>query len=84
MTMPSNDAAGPEPVPVPVRVVLPADPLLGTDQQEVVAQLWKRQQTETGWVEDYLLAPFGVHPANIGRAPNTIQTAVAARKPPGP
>jgi hypothetical protein len=29
----------PEPVPVPVRVVLPADPLLGTEQQEVVARL---------------------------------------------
>ncbi|MDX2835431.1 DUF6233 domain-containing protein [Streptomyces scabiei] len=48
--MPSDDAAGPELVPVPVRVVLPADPLLGTDPQEVVARLWKRQQTETGWV----------------------------------
>ncbi|MBA2811499.1 hypothetical protein E0500_030230 [Streptomyces sp. KM273126] len=35
---------------MPVRVVLPADPVLGTDQQEVVARLWKRRQTETGWV----------------------------------
>ncbi|MEH0517338.1 DUF6233 domain-containing protein [Streptomyces sp. B21-079] len=34
---------------MPVRVVLPADPLLGTEQQEVVARLWKRRQTETGW-----------------------------------
>lgn len=25
------------------------DPLLGTKQQEVVARLWKRRQTETGW-----------------------------------
>jgi hypothetical protein len=33
-----------------VRVVLPADPLLGTEQQEVVARLWKRRQTEAGWV----------------------------------
>lgn len=39
-----------EPVPVPVRVVLPADPVLGTEQQEIVARLWKRRQTETGWV----------------------------------
>lgn len=50
MTTPSDDPAGPELVPVPVRVVLPADPLLGTDQQEIVARLWKRRQTETGWV----------------------------------
>ncbi|MEU6353162.1 DUF6233 domain-containing protein [Streptomyces sp. NPDC047072] len=35
---------------MPVRVVLPADPLLGTEQQEIVARLWKRRQTETGWV----------------------------------
>lgn len=37
-------------VPVPVRVELPADPLLGTEPQEVVARLRKRWQTETGWV----------------------------------
>lgn len=37
-------------MPVPVRVVLPADPVLGTEQQEIVARLWKRRQTETGWV----------------------------------
>lgn len=36
-------------VPVPVRVVLPADPLLGAEVQEIVARLWKRRQTETGW-----------------------------------
>ncbi|MFA0845539.1 DUF6233 domain-containing protein [Streptomyces rochei] len=47
MTTPSDDAA--ESAPVPVRVVLPADPLLGTEQQEVVARLWKRRQTGTGW-----------------------------------
>ncbi len=35
---------------MPVRVVLPADPLLGTEQQEIVARLWKQRQTETGWV----------------------------------
>jgi hypothetical protein len=35
---------------VPVRVVLPADPVLGHEQQEVVARLWKRRQTETGWL----------------------------------
>ncbi|MFE2684502.1 DUF6233 domain-containing protein [Streptomyces mirabilis] len=50
MTTPSDNAAGPELVPVPVRVVLPADPLLGTEQQEVVARLWMRRQTETGWL----------------------------------
>jgi len=50
VTTPSDNAGGPELVPVPVRVVLPADPLLGTEQQEVVARLWKRRQTETGWV----------------------------------
>lgn len=30
--------------------MLPADPLLGTEQQKIVARLWKRRQTETGWV----------------------------------
>ncbi|TLQ38767.1 hypothetical protein FEF34_40485 [Streptomyces marianii] len=35
---------------MPVRVVLPVDPLLGSEPQEVVARLWKRRQTETGWV----------------------------------
>jgi hypothetical protein len=48
--MPPSSDADPEPVPVPIRVVLPADPLLGTEQLEVVARLWKRRQTETGWV----------------------------------
>ncbi|MEU9398057.1 DUF6233 domain-containing protein [Streptomyces sp. NPDC048324] len=37
-------------MPVPVRVVLPADPVLGTEQQEIVARLWARRQTETGWI----------------------------------
>ncbi|MFK4213516.1 DUF6233 domain-containing protein [Streptomyces sp. NPDC030920] len=46
MTTASDDAAG----PVPVRVVLPADPLLGHPEQGVVARLWRRRQTETGWV----------------------------------
>ncbi|WSG29031.1 DUF6233 domain-containing protein [Streptomyces europaeiscabiei] len=35
---------------MPVRVVLPADPVLGQPEQEVVARLWRRRQTETGWV----------------------------------
>ncbi|MFJ6994486.1 DUF6233 domain-containing protein [Streptomyces sp. NPDC003090] len=35
---------------MPVRVVLPADPVLGHPEQEVVARLWRRPQTETGWV----------------------------------
>ncbi|MEU0139406.1 hypothetical protein ABZ203_06065 [Streptomyces albidoflavus] len=46
MTTPSDDAAR----PVPVRVVLPADPVLGQPEQEVVARLWWRRQTGTGWV----------------------------------
>ncbi|WP_371674755.1 DUF6233 domain-containing protein (plasmid) [Streptomyces sp. NBC_00289] len=46
---PPSDAE-PQRVPVPVRVVLPADLLLGTEQQEVVARLWKRRQTNTGWL----------------------------------
>ncbi|MES9553824.1 MULTISPECIES: hypothetical protein [unclassified Streptomyces] len=46
MTTASVDAAG----PVPVRVVLPADPLLWHPEQGVVARLWRRRQTETGWV----------------------------------
>lgn len=45
MTTPSDDAAR----PVPVRVVLPADPVLGQPEQEVVARLWRRR-TEAGWV----------------------------------
>ncbi|MET9915247.1 hypothetical protein ABZZ74_53030 [Streptomyces sp. NPDC006476] len=44
---PSFDSAS-APAVVPVRVVLPADPLLDTPAQEVVARLWKRQQTPTG------------------------------------
>ncbi|WP_079149974.1 hypothetical protein [Streptomyces agglomeratus] len=48
MTTPSDDAA--ESAPVPVRVVLPADPVLGHPEQEVVARLWRRRQTETGWL----------------------------------
>ncbi|MFD9428086.1 MULTISPECIES: DUF6233 domain-containing protein [unclassified Streptomyces] len=35
---------------MPVRVVLPADPVLGHPEQEVVARLWRRRQTEAGWV----------------------------------
>lgn len=50
MTTPSDDAVGPEPVPVAVRVVLPADPVLKHPEQEVVARLWRRRQTETGWL----------------------------------
>lgn len=46
VTTPSDDAAQ----PVPVRVVLPADPVLGHPEQEVVARLWRRRQTETGWL----------------------------------
>ncbi|MGW1269166.1 DUF6233 domain-containing protein, partial [Streptomyces sp. NPDC002491] len=30
--------------------MLSADPLLETEQQEAVARLWKRRQTETAWV----------------------------------
>lgn len=36
--------------PVPVRVVLPADPVLDHPRQEVIARLWKRRQTEAGWL----------------------------------
>ncbi|GAA2768838.1 hypothetical protein GCM10010103_78820 [Streptomyces paradoxus] len=46
MTTASDDAAK----PVPVRVALPADPVLGQPEQEVVARLWRRRQTEAGWV----------------------------------
>ncbi|WP_411575225.1 DUF6233 domain-containing protein [Streptomyces fradiae] len=35
---------------MPVRVVLPADPVLGHPEQEVVARLWRRRQTEAGWL----------------------------------
>ncbi|MEQ6028291.1 DUF6233 domain-containing protein [Streptomyces salinarius] len=48
MTTPSDDAD--QTVPVPVRVGLPADPVLGHPEQEVVARLWRRKQTETGWL----------------------------------
>ncbi|WP_328841666.1 hypothetical protein [Streptomyces europaeiscabiei] len=40
MTTASDEAAK----PVPVRVVLPADPVLGQPEQEVVARLWRRRQ----------------------------------------
>lgn len=46
VTTPPDDHAQ----PVPVRVVLPADPVLDHPEQEVVARLWKRRQTETGWL----------------------------------
>nr|WP_207309518.1 hypothetical protein [Streptomyces kasugaensis] len=35
---------------MPVRVVLPADPVLGHPEQEVVARWWRRRQPEAGWV----------------------------------
>lgn len=35
-------SSAPEPVPVPIRVLLPGD-------QEVVAQLWSRRQARDGW-----------------------------------
>ncbi|MGW7410022.1 DUF6233 domain-containing protein [Streptomyces sp. NPDC054833] len=54
---------------MPVRVVLPADPLLGQEQQEVVARLWRRRQTETGWL--YLV---GV-PAYRDREDGTVEAA---------
>lgn len=38
--MPTSSA--PEPLPVPIRVLLPGD-------QEVVAHLWSRRQTPDGW-----------------------------------
>ncbi|MEU5090643.1 DUF6233 domain-containing protein [Streptomyces sp. NPDC021356] len=47
MTPPPGPAA---PGPVPVRVVLPPDPVLGHPEQEIVARLWRRRQTENGWV----------------------------------
>jgi hypothetical protein len=50
VTPSSNDPADSGLVPVPVRVVLPADPVLGSPEQEVVGRLWSRRQTETGWV----------------------------------
>ncbi|MFJ6393963.1 DUF6233 domain-containing protein [Streptomyces sp. NPDC091972] len=50
MTPPSDSDSVSTPAAVPVRLVLPADPLLGTPDQEVVARLWKRQQTPTGWL----------------------------------
>lgn len=58
--MPSSDDAA-EPAPVPVLVVLPADPVLGHPEQEVVARLWRRQ-TKTGWL--YLV---GCRPTGISR-----------------
>jgi hypothetical protein len=44
----STDSISGAAQPVPVRVVLPADPVLGHPEQEVVARLWRRRQTETG------------------------------------
>lgn len=35
---------------MPVLVALPADPVLGHPEQGVPARLWRRRQTETGWV----------------------------------
>ncbi len=35
---------------MPVRVVLLADPVLGHPEQEVVARLWRRRQTQAGWL----------------------------------
>jgi hypothetical protein len=38
--------------------VLPADPVLGHPEQEVLARLWRRRQTETGWVYLVGLPPY--------------------------
>ncbi|MFD8970814.1 hypothetical protein ACFV0C_38585, partial [Streptomyces sp. NPDC059568] len=65
MTTPSDDAAK----PVPVRVVLPADPALGHPEQEIVARLWKRRQTETGWL--YLVGL----PSYQGREDSGVEAA---------
>ncbi|MFD4950598.1 hypothetical protein [Streptomyces sp. NPDC058451] len=69
MTTPSGDAARPELVPVPMRVVLPAELLLGTKPQEIVARLWKRRQTETGYA--YLVGL----PSYWGREDGVVEAA---------
>jgi hypothetical protein len=46
VTTASDDAAR----PVPVRVVMPADPVFGYPEQKVVARLWRRRQTAAGWL----------------------------------
>lgn len=40
-------------------VVLPADPVLGHPEQEVVARLWRRRQTEPGWLYLVGLPSYG-------------------------
>lgn len=52
-----------------MRVVLPADPLLGHPEQEIVARLWRRRQTETGWVFQVGL------PSYEGSEAGTVQAA---------
>lgn len=71
---------------MPVWVVLPADPLLGTEQQEIVARLWKRRPTETGWaylvgLPSYRDRENGMNciGCNTLRAARTLDTADRAR-----
>ncbi|GAB1339830.1 hypothetical protein ACE1SV_64200 [Streptomyces sp. E-15] len=49
--------SAPEPVPVPIRVLLPGD-------QEVVAHLWSRRQARDGWRYEVLLPAYRNGPGN--------------------
>lgn len=75
--MPTSSA--PEPLPVPIRVLLPGD-------QEVVARLWSRRQTPDGWryevgLPAYRNGPNGMNctGCNTARAARTLDTAGRAR-----
>lgn len=93
MTTASDDAAK----PVPVRVVLSADPVLGHPEQEVVARLWRRRQTGTGAAEyrGWARAPDHVRPVDgvdydqVATEPlepspqSAVREVLGERRPPG-
>ncbi|MFH8520162.1 hypothetical protein ACH4CE_34800 [Streptomyces gelaticus] len=71
--------SAPEPVPVPIRVLLPGD-------QEVVAHLWSRRQVRDGWRYEVGLPAYSNGPnrmncteCNIPHVAATLDTAGRAR-----
>ncbi|MGW1412281.1 DUF6233 domain-containing protein [Streptomyces sp. NPDC002403] len=85
-------SSAPEPVPMPIRVLLPGD-------QEVVAHLWSRRQLPDGWLYEVGLPSYrngpgdSVEPAEYRawvrapdeylEPPSLVQQALGPRRPSG-
>lgn len=65
-----------------MRVVLPADPVLGQPEQEVVARLWRRRQTGTGWV--YLVGLPSYRDLENAAGPRTSERCARSEEVPTP